>query len=208
MKHKAALIFPYFDKNALDAGRFFFGTQYPQVAFFAGNRNLTAFLDEYHATLSQPAVQTAPPATPADFSTPATDSINARNELQEVIPQGTRNSTLLSYAEKVLTRLGRCDEAKILFLEKSKHCKPPLTQEELSDIWRNAVHHYENEIATSYGYIQPEDFNAPHASDTQSPSLAPEDFSDIGQAKILAREYSDRLRYSDATGFICFNGTH
>ncbi|MBQ4430884.1 MAG: DNA primase, partial [Synergistaceae bacterium] len=208
MKHKAAQIFPYFDKNALDAGRFFFGTQYPQVAFSAGNRNLTAFLDEYHATLSQPPVQTAPPATPAELLTPATNNIKAHNEHLDVIPQGTRNSTLLSYAEKVLTKLGRCDEAKILFSEKSKHCKPPLTQEELSDIWRNAVRHYENEIATSNGYIQPEDFNAPHASDTQSPSLAPEDFSDIGQAKILAREYSDRLRYSDATGFICFNGTH
>ena len=104
--------------------------------------------------------------------------------------------------------MGRCNEAKILFSEKSKHCKPPLTQEELSDIWRNAVRHYENKIATSNGYIQPEDFNAPPASDTQSPSLAPEDFTDIGQAKILAREYSDRLRYSDGTDFICFNGTH
>ncbi len=202
MKHEAAQIFPFFDKNALDAGRFFFGTQNPQVAFFAGNRNLTAFLAEYDATNSQAPVQTAPPATPA------TNNINAHNEYQDVIPQGTRNSTLLSYAEKVLTKLGRCDEAKILFSEKSKHCKPPLTQEELSDIWRNAVRHYENKIATSNGYIQPEDFNAPPASDTQSPSLAPEDFTDIGQAKILAREYSDRLRYSDGTDFICFNGTH
>ena len=121
MKHEAARIFPFFDKNALDAGRFFFGTQNPQVAFFAGNRNPTAFLAEYDATNSQATVQTAPPATPA------TNNINAHNEYQDVIPQGTRNSTLLSYAEKVLTKLGRCDEAKILFSEKSKHCKPPLT---------------------------------------------------------------------------------
>ncbi len=62
------------------------------------------------------------------------------------------------------------------------------------------MRYYEKEIATSNGYIQPEDFNAS--------SLAPEDFTDIGQAKILAREYSDGLRYSDGTGFICFNGTH
>ncbi|MBQ3455641.1 MAG: DNA primase [Synergistaceae bacterium] len=115
---------------------------------------------------------------------------------------------MLSYAEKVLTRFGLCDETKILFLEKSKHCLPPLTKEELSEIWRNAVRHYENEISTSSGYIQPEDFNAPPVSDTQSPSLAPEDFSDIGQAKILAREYSDRIRYSEGTGFMCFNGTY
>ena len=202
MKHEAAQIFPFFDKNAFDAGRFFFGTQNPQVAFFAGNRNLTAFLAEYDATNSQAPVQTAPPATPA------TNNINAHNEYQDVIPQGTRNSTLLSYAEQVLKKLGICEDSQTLFVQKSQLCQPLLTQEELSDIWRNAVRYYKNEIATSSEYIQPEDFNAPPASDTQSPSLAPEDFTDIGQAKILAREYSDRLRYSDGTDFICFNGKH
>ncbi len=208
IKHKVSQIFPFFDNNALDAGRFFFGTQFPKVGFFSGNRNLTAFLDQYNATISIPALQTVPPAIPAEFSTPATDNINLRNKHQNVIPQGTRNSTLLSYAEKVLTRLGLCDETKILFLEKTKHCMPPLTKEELSDIWRNAVRHYKNEIATSSGYIQPEVFNAPTASDTLPSILEPEDFSDIGQAKILAREYKNKLRYSDATSFLYFNGSY
>ena len=203
MKRKVAQIFPYFDKNALDAGRFFFGTPKPKVEILAGNSNLTEFLAEYDASHPQAPVQVAASAESAP-----TDNTNVHNGHQNTILEGTRNDTLLDYAEKVLTRWGLCDEAKRLFIEKSQHCQPPLTKDELFDIWRNAVRYYKNEIATSSEYIQPEDFNAPPASESQSPSFAPEDFTDIGQAKILAREYSDRLRYSDGTGFICFNGTH
>lgn len=35
----------------------------------------------------------------------------------------------------------------------------------------------------------------------------PEDFSDVGQAIVLSREYMDRLRFSPATDYIVFNGS-
>ncbi len=37
--------------------------------------------------------------------------------------------------------------------------------------------------------------------------LKPSDYSDVGQAVVLAREYEDKLRYSPATDFIVYNGS-
>lgn len=203
IKRKIAKIFPYFDNNALDAARFFFGTQKSEVEIFNGNRNLTAFLNEYDAEHSK---SKEPVAITAKAN--ITNNSNDISEDRNVIPQGTRNSTLLSYAEKLFTKLGLCDEAKTLFIKKSKECNPPLSQEELVEIWNNAVRYYQSEILKNPDYIAPEDFNAPPASETQSSTLEPEDFSDIGQAKILAREYKNKLRYSEATSFLYFNGTY
>ncbi len=95
MKRRVAQIFPFFDNNALDAGRFFFGTQNPKVKIFASNRNLTAFLDEYYATHSQPTVQVVASAESAP-----TDNTNDHNEQQDIILEGTRNNILLDYAEQ------------------------------------------------------------------------------------------------------------
>ncbi len=39
-------------------------------------------------------------------------------------------------------------------------------------------------------------------------SLRPNDFSDIGQAKVLAREYEGELVYTDATDYMRYDGTH
>ena len=44
MKMKVFNLFPYFDKNALDVGRFFFGTVNPEVGFFPGSITLDTFL--------------------------------------------------------------------------------------------------------------------------------------------------------------------
>lgn len=40
-----------------------------------------------------------------------------------------------------------------------------------------------------------------------SVGVKPEDFSDVGQAKVLVRVFGDRLRYSTATGFLVYDGT-
>lgn len=46
MKKLVNFIFPYFDTNALDAARFFFGTTAAEVALYPGRMNLTEFLEE------------------------------------------------------------------------------------------------------------------------------------------------------------------
>ena len=50
------------------------------------------------------------------------------------------------------------------------------------------------------GYIPPEEY------DFRTQSLKPYDYSDIGQAKVIAREYGDELRYTSATDYIRFDG--
>ena len=42
-------MYPFFDDNALDAARFFFGNPETEVTFFEGNTTLTAFIEEESA---------------------------------------------------------------------------------------------------------------------------------------------------------------
>ena len=57
MKKLVNSIFPYFDTKALDAARFFFGTQEPNVELYPGRMNLTDFL------MTTSSMQTCPAAT-------------------------------------------------------------------------------------------------------------------------------------------------
>ena len=125
MKRKVARIFPFFDPKALDAGRFFFGTQYPKVEIFAGNRNLTAFLAEYDATHPEAETQEQRPAARAVTAVSADDNDHPVNS-EDIIRQGERNDTMLRFAEKVLKHYGPTDESYREFLRESRKCEPPL----------------------------------------------------------------------------------
>ena len=96
------------------------------------------------------------------------------------IPQGQRNSTMSRFAGKVVTRYGATDRAHDIFLEQAAKCDPPLGDEELDQIWHSACK-FAKKVQSQKGYIPPEEY------EFQSRSLKPADYSDIGQAKILAR---------------------
>ena len=64
----------------------------------------------------------------------------------------------------------------------------------LKTIWRSAQKFF-SRVASQDGYVPPEVYN----DDT---SYKPEDFSDVGQAEVLAKHFSNELRYSPATHFI------
>lgn len=55
-------------------------------------------------------------------------------------------------------------------------------------------------VSSQEGYIPPERYNAGF-------ELKPEDYSDVGQAVVLAREYNESLRYSPSTGYFVYNGS-
>ena len=76
MKKLVNSIFPYFDTQALDAARFFFGTATAEVALYPGRMNLTEFLNEdlFDEYLPQ-----------GDFD-------------HSVIPEGSRNATMSRFA--------------------------------------------------------------------------------------------------------------
>ena len=169
-------IFPYVDTKALDAARFFFGTKEPEVEIFDGPMTLTTFL------------------TDDDFDA----NMDSGSYGDIVIPEGSRNATLSHYAGRILKRFGNTDEAHKHFAEVAACCQPPLEQSELDSIWRSAQRFY-GKVAAQEGYIPPEQYN-------QDLQLKPSDYSDVGQATVLAREYEGKLRYSPSTDFLVYNG--
>lgn len=176
MKKLVNTIFPYFDTKALDAARFFFCTKEPEVEIFDGPMTLTTFL--------------------ADDDFDANMDSGSYGDI--VIPEGSRNATLSHYAGRILKRFGNTDEAHKHFAEVAACCQPPLEQSELDSIWRSAQRFY-GKVAAQEGYIPPEQYN-------QDLQLKPSDYSDVGQATVLAREYEGKLCYSPSTDFLFYNG--
>lgn len=169
-KSRIQIKFPYFDNNALDAARFLYGVNSAEVELYEGESTIVDFLSE------------------EDFA----------NLNSEVILSGHRNATMSHIAGKLFKRFGDTMEAHDKFLNESKRCDPPLSDDELSKIW-NSARKFGEVVSNQEGYILPEKYNL-------ELNLMPEDFSDVGQATILAKEYGDKLRYSPATDFLVYNG--
>ena len=90
----------------------------------------------------------------------------------------------------------------LVFLDEAAKCDPPLEQKELKTIWYSALKFFRSKVKTQPGYVEPDEYN----SDFRAGCLKPDDYSDIGQAKMLCREYGDELRYSDATDYLRYDG--
>ena len=183
LKKRVSAVFPYFDTRALDAARFFYGTETPQAEFCAGSITLNECLELYY-----------PEAAEETFW--ALDSAYA-----PTIPEGRRNSTLSHFAGRVLKRYGDTEEAYAAFMERAAKCAPPLEDAELKTIWRSAQGFYQR-ISQEDDYVPPEEWN-PEKSGFR---YAPDDRTDVGQARLLGRYFSHELRYSPATDFIRYDG--
>ena len=91
LKKRVNAAYPYFDKNALDAGRFFFGSESPEVVISNGTNTLDDYFEE------------------EEFA----------NYNKRTIPEGHRNRTMVAFAAKVLIKYGDTPEAEELFYERS-----------------------------------------------------------------------------------------
>lgn len=169
--------YPFFDGNALDAARFIFGADVDEVIWHDG---WVLISEEVELEEEQEAPTTKGP-----------------------IVEGTRNKTLSLFAGTVLKRYGECEKAHELFLEKAAKCDPPLEDSELKTIWFSALKFFRNKIQNSDGYVPPEQYNDDFGD---AGSLKPDDYSDVGQARVLCREYGDELKFTAATDFIRFDG--
>ena len=183
LKQAVQRIFPYFDEQALDAARFFFGTEDPEVEYWEGIRDLTEFLEKRGI-----------PVAPQRVGLP--------DEVFSVIPAGERNRTMHRFAVRTLKHFGRTEAAWDLFLQESRRCDPPLPTPELRSIWTSAVRFFDKVIASSPEYIPPEEYHG----DSSPNSLKPPDYSDLGQAKVIVREYKDELCYTESTDYLRYNG--
>ena len=176
LKRLLAGRFDWFDRQALDAGRFIFGTHNPEVTMVDGETTVDAWLDE---------VQDQDLFAQFDADTQA-------------IGEGSRNSTMSRFAARVLIRYGNTGQARELFDRKADLCRPPLGSAELEAIWRSATR-FATKVAADPDYLSPEAY-------ANLTSLRPRDMTDVGQAATMAEEYADRLRYSPATDWLVYNG--
>ena len=175
LKKRLAARFSFFDANALDAGRFIYGNPAAEVAVFEGVQLLDAWF------------------TAADEQ----DMFAVFDASTQAIGEGSRNATLSRFAGRVLIRYGNTTQARELFDRKAALCDPPLPAGELALIWNSACK-FAAKVAAQPDYVPPEIYE-------QLTSLRPEDFTDVGQATILAGEYADRICYSPATAWMAYD---
>lgn len=158
--------------------------------------NMTAFLNQY----SPPAM----PLTAASGVMGWNDIINDKPApVGNIIPIGKRNSTLSHKAGQLLKRYG-AEGGRALeeFKKYVAKCEQPLDAKELSTIWNSALRFFHSVIAASPDYLPPDQYAAQEFAD----DLIPEHFTDVGQSKRLAVLYGDKLRYSDATLWMTYDG--
>ena len=191
LKEDVCSVFDYFDKGAKDAARFFFGVTDPQVEFYSGDTLLSEYMEMKSRSQND-----------MSSSCGYKDDIQQLSFNTEIIPQGTRNSTMISKAAKYLKRWGESVEARNRYLETAKKCVPPLEESELDGIWRSALKYYHDAIKSDPDYIMPEQFHSGHHR-----SLRPKDFTDVGEAEIFASFFEEKLRYSMTTSYLYYNGS-
>ena len=176
--------YPFFDENALDAARFLFGATTGEVIWHEGWMNIMEVV--------------------ADTESETDDGDFDDGFVGGSITEGSRNNTLSRFAGRVLKKYGECDKAHEVFLEQAAKCDPPLEESELNTIWFSARKFFRNKVSKEGGYIPPDQFNDDFGD--EAGSLKPEDYSDVGQAKVLSREYGNELKFTAATDFIRFDG--
>ena len=182
---QAHKVFPYFDTRAEDAAHFFFGTQDARVELYPGSITLNECLEMYYPDADSEAFW--------DLDNPYT----------ETIPEGSRNSTMSRFAGRVLKRFGDTEEAYKAFMDRAAKCDPPLDDTELKTIWRSAQGFFQR-ISKEESYVPPEQWNAEQPGNF---TYDPQDRTDVGQARLLARYFSQELRYSPATDYIRYDGS-
>lgn len=140
---KVQKTFPFFDDNALDGARFFYGNPETEVTILEGTTFLNDFIKD----------------EPVD---------DAFANLGEIIHEGSRNSTMSKFAAKVLKRFGDTQEAYECFMSKSQQCEPLLDESELKTIWNSAKKLYKK-ISSQPDYIPPEEYNKPFEDEWDKP---------------------------------------
>ena len=184
LKKAIQSVYSFFDGNALDAARFIFGAECDEVIYHDGWMTVDEEVDIF------------------DIEEEDFDSDMSGGKSTGPILEGSRNNTMSRFAGRILKKYGDTEKAHEAFLEHARKCDPPLPDSELKSIWNSAVKFYRKSIVTQDGYVPPEEYNA----DFEGATLKPEDYSDIGQAKILVREYGEELKYTSATDFLRFDG--
>ncbi len=172
LKHEIQEYFPYFDDNALDAARFVFGVPSTKAIWHEGSQTVDKFMMVQRYFAQQ--------------------NIGS-------IHEGKRNATLSHFAGRIIMRLGNTAEARQAFQEEAAKCDPPLSKQELKNIWHSATK-FGQRMANQKGYIPPEEYNQPNDD------LQPDDYSDTGESYVFVNNCKERVCYTNQSGFMWFDG--
>ena len=172
--------YPFFDGNALDAARFFFGHKTDEVYWHEGWMSIADDVEDEIEKLEEKG-----------------NDNKSRN-----LSVGNRNNALSHFAGRVLKKYGPCEKARELFDEEASKCDSPLSDDELNAIWKSATKFYLNKVVKDSNYVSPENYN----QDFKKESLIPKDFTDLGEARVFVELYGEILKYSEATGFLVYDG--
>ena len=186
LKERLLRVLPYFDANAQDAARFFFGTREGAVDFWPGTICIDECLELYYPE--------------QDDRPDPLEELQPADPMSLPIHEGNRNATMSHFAGKLLKRLGPTDEAYERFMQRASACDPPLERAELAHIWRSALGFYKR-ISSQKGYVSPEEYDK-----DQSRKYDPDDRTDVGQAELLRDLAGERLRYSPSIGYLSYTG--
>ena len=190
--------FPYVDDNALDAARFFYGTENPEVEYFSGELGIDDFLSIY--SLNDMSYEIDENGEVIDSN----DIASNKEVVREEIGEGSRNATMFKLARKFIWRHDDTDFAYSLFLEQAKYCNPPLSEAELSNIWKSNQA-YLARMKANGKYIPPQEYFKKNAI---LKTLKPKDFTDLGQAEVMAKYFNGKIAYSNATGFLVYKDNY
>ena len=113
--------------------------------------------------------------------------------------EGSRNTTMYRKACQLLVRYGQSESTWDRFIEASKCCTPLLDDEELQQIWNSAMRFYTTKVTSNPDYIEPDEYSAGFR-------YRPVPACDVDMARMVAQFFSDRLRHSTQTRFLCYNG--
>lgn len=176
------------DLTCGNADRIFFGTdkglidEYTDFSAVCAKADLLAFADAYNPTHSDQIEK-------INFSGP--------------ILEGQRNNTLSRAAFTLLKKYGEGDNrAYEAFLETARKCIPPLDDSELDTIWNSAVKGHREKTLTQATYIDPPTYAAQEFMQT----VEPQNYTDVGQARVFMAQYGDRVKYSAATKWLVYDG--
>lgn len=184
LKEHLVRVFPYFDANATDAARFFFGTQDGDCEFHPGKITVNECLDMYYPE-------------EADAGLPSYAS--GLKAVGSRIPEGERNTTLFRYALRLVNESGISDKTHNMFLERAMACETPLEEKELSHIWENALRYYDPGHKKTVTADEFDDIRT---------TFEPEDRTDVGQAELLADLFGNEIRYLTEMGYLHYNGVN
>ena len=196
-------LFPQADTDCVNADRLYFGTNKGMIEELCNydsvckKADLLALADELLG-------DAAGPETVKPFSGKKKDTVPAHDpNNNEVIPEGSREQTMFAEGTRIITRYGDTEEARTKFNAFLSRLEvipgeddPPLKKADY--VWNRIQSHYHTVTEKRDAYEPPDEYNA-------SPDLMPTDFTDVGQAAVLAKEYGNIMRYSKGTKWIVYN---